>query len=160
VALNAYLRMAGQIQGAIKGSVTIRGREGTIRVTAADHAVTTPRDAASGLATGKRQHGQYTITKDLDASTPRLYSAWARNEAFTTWELLFFEPTATGVEVQHYTVRLTGAAIAKIRFEMPDVLDPAGVKLPLRETISFTYGKIEWLWTAGAVTATDSWSAP
>jgi hypothetical protein len=34
--------------------------------------VVSPRDAASGLPTGKRQHKPMTITKELDKSTPKL----------------------------------------------------------------------------------------
>jgi type VI secretion system secreted protein Hcp len=52
MALNAYLRLKGQKQGEIKGSVTQKGREGKILVIGAEHEVLSPRDASSGLATG------------------------------------------------------------------------------------------------------------
>ncbi len=42
--------------------------------------VTSPRDAASGLATGKRQHKPYTITSTIDKSTPILYKSVSGNE--------------------------------------------------------------------------------
>jgi hypothetical protein len=43
-------------------------------VNAADNSVevTSPRDAASGMATGKRMHKPMTITKELDKSSPML----------------------------------------------------------------------------------------
>ncbi|NDP26807.1 MAG: hypothetical protein GZ087_05185 [Flavobacterium sp.] len=44
-------------------------------VNASDNSVTevsSPRDAASGMATGKRMHKPYTITKELDKSSPML----------------------------------------------------------------------------------------
>jgi len=41
---------------------------------ALSHSVTSPRDAASGLATGKRMHKPMTITKELDKSSPQLFS--------------------------------------------------------------------------------------
>jgi hypothetical protein len=34
----------------------------------------TPRDSASGLATGKRMHKPFTLTKQMDVSTPMLRS--------------------------------------------------------------------------------------
>ncbi len=37
MALNAYLKLTGQKQGDIKGSVTQKGREGKIMVIAASH---------------------------------------------------------------------------------------------------------------------------
>jgi hypothetical protein len=36
------------------------------------HEVVSPRDAASGLPTGKRQHKPFVITKELDKSSPML----------------------------------------------------------------------------------------
>lgn len=42
--------------------------------TALSHSIKSPRDAASGLATGKRQHKPMTITKQLDKSSPQLFT--------------------------------------------------------------------------------------
>lgn len=39
---------------------------------AARHAVVTAREASSGMATGKRQHGAITITKEWGAASPQL----------------------------------------------------------------------------------------
>lgn len=41
---------------------------------ALSHSVTSPRDAASGLATGKRQHKPLAITKEWNKSSPQLFS--------------------------------------------------------------------------------------
>lgn len=38
------------------------------------HSITSPRDAASGLPTGKRQHKPMTIVKEWSKSTPQLFS--------------------------------------------------------------------------------------
>lgn len=38
------------------------------------HSVVSPRDAASGLATGKRMHKPMVITKSLDKSSPQLFT--------------------------------------------------------------------------------------
>ena len=80
MALNAYLSLKGESHGHINGSVTQAGREDLIEVIAVNHEVLTPRDAASGLPTGKRQHKPITITKDVDKSSPLLYRALAENE--------------------------------------------------------------------------------
>jgi type VI secretion system secreted protein Hcp len=56
----AYLTLTGAKQGAIKGGVTAKGREGTIAVAAVSHEITTPVDQATGAATGKRQHDPIT----------------------------------------------------------------------------------------------------
>jgi type VI secretion system secreted protein Hcp len=63
MALNAYLKLTGKTQGEIKGSNTQKGREDQIMVIGYNHEVVSPRDAASGLPTGKRQHKPLTVTK-------------------------------------------------------------------------------------------------
>jgi len=49
-------------------------------VIAVNHEIISPRDVVSGQATGKRQHKPFVITKELDKSTPLLFSALVNNE--------------------------------------------------------------------------------
>ena len=74
MALNAYLKLKGQKQGVVKGSVTQKGREGKIMVISAHHEVVSPTDPASGLATGKHLHKPFVIAKEVDKSSPVLYN--------------------------------------------------------------------------------------
>ena len=159
MALNAYLRIKGENQGEIKGSVTEKGRDGRIMVIAASHSIESPRDAASGLPTGKRQHEPFFITKELDKSTPLLYNILVNNENIAEWELQFWQPGPTGAEVNHYTVKLTNASIANIEFKMPDNKDPNLVKRAEYEEIAFTYQKIQWIWNEGGITSSDDWTS-
>jgi len=165
MALNAYLKLKGQKQGPINGSVTQKGRENKIMVIAVSHEIVSPRDSASGLPTGKRMHKPYVITKELDKASPLLYSALVNNENIPEWELQFWTPqlkaaTGTGQEVQHYTVKLTNANIASIAFRMPNNKHPDLMKFSEYEEIAFTYQKISWTWVDGGITAEDDWEAP
>ena len=155
MALSAYLEAVGQKQGAIKGSVTQKGRENKIMVIAVSHEVVSPRDQASGLPTGKRMHKPFVITKELDKSTPLLYNILVNNENISKWELQFWRPSATGAEQQHYTVKLTNANIASIHFKMANNKHPDLMKFAEYEEIAFTYQKIEWTWVDGGITAHD-----
>jgi len=155
MALNAYLRLKGQKQGEIKGSVTQKGREGRIMVIAVNHGLLSPRNAASGLPTGKRQHRQFVITKELDKSSPLLYTMLVTNENLVDCELQFWQTAATGTEVNHYTVKLTNANITSIEFRMPNNKDPQVMKLAEYEEVAFTYQKIQWTWNEGGITASD-----
>jgi len=160
--LNAYLILKGQKQGEIHGSVTQKGRENSILVHAFDNEILSPRDPASGLPTGKRQHLPVTIVKEVDQSSPKLWSALVNNETLITWELRFWTsgmPVAAA-EKQIYTVILTNASIASMHEFMKDNQVPSQATLPLQEQISFTYQKIEWVWTDGAITAMDDWETP
>lgn len=160
MALNSYLKLKGQKQGDIKGDVTQKGREGKILVMAFDHEVQTPRDPASGLPTGKRMHRPFTITKEIDKSSPLLYSALVNNENLTVWELQCFAAESSGVEVNTYTVTLTNARIVDITSTMLNNKIPENAKMPLMEEVSFTYQKIQWTWVSGGITSSDDWESP
>jgi type VI secretion system secreted protein Hcp len=140
-----------------------KGREGKIGVIAVSHSIVSPRDSQSGLPTGQRQHKPFVITKELDKSSPILYSMLCTNENITEWTLQFWTPqiraaAGTGTEVQHYTVKLTNANIASINFVQPNVRDPNLVKFAEYEEVAFTYQKIEWTWTDGGIMAMDDWA--
>ncbi len=160
MALNAYLTLKGQKQGDIKGSVTQKGREGSIAIIAVSHEIISPRDPASGLPTGKRMHKPFVITKELDKSSPLLYNVLTNNENVSEATFKFWQPSATGAEKQHYTVKLTNANIASIEFVSLNNKDPALMKFAEHERIAFTYQKIEWTWMDGGVTADDDWESP
>ena len=158
MALNAFLMLEGTIQGHIKGGVTQRGREHTIVVVAANHEVMSPMgNAGGGAAIGKRIHKPFVITKELDKSSPLLYQAMAKAESMAIWELKFYTLTGSGIEIQHYTVKLTGALITGIRFSLPDTKDTDAGTPDAHEEIEFSYRSIEWIWTDGSITATDQW---
>jgi type VI secretion system secreted protein Hcp len=161
VPFNAYLTLKGQRQGEIHGPVTLAGRENTIAVHSFSHQIVSPRDPASGLPTGRRQHQPLQILKEVDKTSPLLWSVLVSNENLVDWALQFWTAAeeAGGEEQRVYTIRLTNASIASIEESMNDNQDPVTGKLPLREEISFTYQKIEWIWADGEVTSEDSWEA-
>ena len=165
MALNAYLKLKGQKTGEVKGSVTQKGREGLIMVIAVSHEIVSPRDAVSGLPTGKRMHKPMIITKELDKSTPVLAGMLCNNENIPTWELQFWTPqikaaSGTGAEVQSYKVQLTNANIASIAFRMLNNKNPELQRYAEYEEIAFTYQKIIWTWNDGGITADDDWESP
>lgn len=70
-----YLKIA---TGDLDGDGT--NDDGVLRLACSNGAVSSawiysPRDAATGMATGKRQHGSITIVKEWDAPSPQM-SAW------------------------------------------------------------------------------------
>ena len=159
-ALNSYLRLTGETQGEIQGEVTQAGREGTMEIYGWSHEVTSPRDAASGLPTGKRQHKPLTITKPVGKSSPLLMKALVDNENITEWELRCWRPSRTGAEEQYFTITLINAHIVGIRQEMLNNKYPENQKHEVREHVSFTYQKIIWTFTDGGITAEDDWETP
>jgi len=166
MALNAYLKLKGQKQGEIKGNVTQKTRENSIMVIAVSHAVSSPRDAASGMATGKRMHKPIIITKVLDTATPLLHNALCQNENIPTWKLDFYttqqpdRTQSTGAEWNHYSIELVNASICSVDFRMANNKHPDLMKFDEYEEWAFVYEKITWTWIKGGVTALDNWNEP
>ncbi len=155
MSLNAFLKLKGQVQGNIDGSVTQKGREKTIKVFESRHEINQPVDIITGDATGKRVHKPFTIVKEVDKSTVKLYKAMKDNERLTVWECKFFQKKTAGSEVNFYTVKLTDAKIINIKFHQPDTIDSETKIHPENEEVSFIYKKIEWLITDGSQSASD-----
>jgi type VI secretion system secreted protein Hcp len=160
MALNAYLTMKGEKSGQVKGSVTQKGREDTIMVVAYSQEILSPRDAASGLPTGKRMHKPITITKEIDKASPILYNILVNNENVPEFKLEFWRPSSSGAEEQFYTIKLTNANICQMHEYILDNKVPENMKFPPMEQVSFTYQKIEWTWMKGGITAMDDWEVP
>ncbi len=160
MALNAYLRLVGETQGWIQGSSTQAGREGLIEVYGFSHEVISPRDAASGLPTGKRQHRPVSCTKPIDQATPILMNVLANNENITEFRLDFWRPSRSGKEFQYYTIELVNTSLAGVRAEMLNNKYPENLPLEVREQVQFTYQKIIWTWQDGGITAEDDWETP
>jgi type VI secretion system secreted protein Hcp len=159
VALNAYLRVVGSKQGEIKGSVTQKGREGRIAVIAMSHDFLSPRDMSTGMASGRREHKPLVVTKEMDRASTGLRTMMIGNETAKDWELQFFRPSATGVETQYFTIRLTNASVTSIGMRMLNNKDPELTKFETYEEIAFVYQKIEWTWIDGSLVAMDDWLA-
>lgn len=148
-ALNAYMSVKGQKQGLFKGGVIQKGREGKIGVIAMSHEIVSPRDAASGLPTGKVQHKPLTVTVEWDSAIFQFYNALFANETLSEVTIDFFAPSmlgqvgGAGAEVNFVTVKLTNASIASIRSQQPNTKDPNQVRYKEYLEVSFTYQKIE-----------------
>lgn len=150
-----FVTATGESQGEIKGGSTSAGTEDNMEVFGFSHEVVSPRDAASGLPTGKRQHKPISIIKSIDKATPLLATVLYNNENLTEVEIKFYRTDRTGKSVNHYTITLQNASIASISSS-----DPLSPDAPPREEISFTYEKITQTWNDGGITAEDDWETP
>lgn len=157
MALAGYLTLTGTKHGPIAGSVTQKGREGTIEVVSFFHEIVGPRDPVSGRPTGKRMHKPFNITKAIDKASPLLNAVLTNNENLTEVVLKLFRPTPTGQERHAFTVRLVNATISSIQLRQLNTRSPKYAKMPELEEVGFTYQRIEWTWTEGNITAEDDW---
>jgi type VI secretion system secreted protein Hcp len=158
--LPAHLTLEGVNQGKIVGSCDQEGREGTILVQALDHEVSIPRDAQTGLATGKRVHHPLAVLKALDRSTPLLYQALTSGEHMKSVEIKWYRIDTSGAEEHYFTTRLEDAIIVSIRPIIKNCLEPASQDLPHLEEVAFTYRKAIWRWEPDGIESEDDWRAP
>jgi type VI secretion system secreted protein Hcp len=98
------------------------------------------------------------ITKEVDKSSPILYRMLVSNERVKDFRLDFWQPSAAGKEVQHYTIRLTNARIVSIKSEMLNNKYPENMQHKEREHISFAYDTISWTIQDGGITTSANWS--
>ena len=161
LALNAYLTLRGKDQGDIDGPVTDAGLENTILIHSYSNGIVSPRDPVSGLATGLQQHQPIVLSKGIDQTSPLLWTAFVNNENLVVWQLNFWTSAIADVPAQQiYTIKLTNASIASIQEVMLDNTNLALTGPALQQQISFTYQRIEWIWTNGGVTAESDWGTP
>jgi len=138
-AVNVRITMAvvGQVEGAFKGDdfSTAKASAGLINVLAFSAEVNSPRDAATGLPTGKRQWKPVVATHLLGGSSPEFMFAASSNENLKSVVINFYHSDRTGKEINYYRVTLTNATVGNVRQYSSggDVL----------EDDSFTFQKIE-----------------
>lgn len=153
MAYEFYVTIEGTKQGKFKGDSKRRAHKDQIVGLAFDYEVGSLRDAASGQATGKRQHKPVTITKRWGAATPQLYQALITNEILKSVLIEFMKTSPNGEEYVYHKIKLTNAAITLIhQYANADTREV--------EDVSFVFQKIEIENIDGKTSVTDDWSHP
>lgn len=153
----AYLTLEGTKQGKVEGSVTQKGREGTILVQGLAHEVRIPRDRQNGSATSSRVHEPMTVTKTVDKASPKLYQMLTTGEELKSVEVKWYRIDPAGREEHYFTTKLEGAVIVSVKPSLPNCLDPQFENLSHMEDVSFTYRKAIWTWVPDGIEAEDDW---
>jgi type VI secretion system secreted protein Hcp len=141
-ALNTYLFLEGQNQGAIPGEVTQAGREDSILVTEVHHLIHLPVDPDTGQIIGSLRHQPFIFTKGVDRSSVPMYAALANNEILTA-DFRYYRPGGGGQEVQYFTIVLINARIIAIEPIKPETQDAITAALPDMERVRMVYQQIE-----------------
>ena len=150
-AINAYLKIEEVKGEQIKGSG--QGKwAGWIPVTDATYTdIAAPRDAQSGMASGKRMHKPFTITKEVDSASPLLMKAVASGQHFATIEVDYVRGDQVIKKMVLTDVMVTAAHN-----------NSAGQKsmgsAHATEQIEFTFQKIEMTAADGKTMAADDWA--
>jgi type VI secretion system secreted protein Hcp len=155
-AVNAYMKIDGAKQGEFKGGGTRKDSKQWIPVIAVSHAVESPRDAASGRASGKREHASIKITKEWDAASPQFQRALTENEALRQVVIEFVRTGPQGKEQVYQTVTLTNALVTHI--QKIGASHAGRANNMEQEEIELTFQKIE-VNSNGKTSVKDDWEA-
>ena len=153
----AYMWLKDDGGAAIRGSVTVQEREGSIEVVGFSHGLNLPVDSRSGQIVGTRLHAPMCIEKEFDASSPYFYKAVATGQTLRSAELKWYKINDAGQEQVYFIMLLEGVKIAGINPGMTNA-KLAEMSAPNHiESISIMYERITWHYTDGNVKYTDSW---
>jgi type VI secretion system secreted protein Hcp len=166
MAYEFYLTIEGTKQGPFKGESVREAHKDKIAAMSYRHEIQSPRDVATGQASGKRQHGPITVTKEWGAATPMIFQALVTNEVLTSVLFEFIHTTADGTEEVYHTIKLVDATVCKVvqmtgggggatesSAKTTQAYDTHEV-----EEVSFTYKRIEVENILGQTSASDDWT--
>ena len=149
-----YFSIEGTKQGVFRGESGVAGKSIGLRF---QYSVASPRDLATGLATGRRQHQPVVITKEWGGASPQIFQAMATGEVLKTVVFEFMRTNAQGQTYVFQTMRLYNAQTSQIR--QYNSVANAGEPVDARalEDISFSFQRIEITNMDSKTTAVDDW---
>jgi type VI secretion system secreted protein Hcp len=154
-----YVTIQGQKQGTFKGQSASPGHPSQIQGLQFSLTLTSPRNMATGAASGKAQYSAVTLTKPWDASSPQLLVAAASNENLPIVEFDFVRPGANGQDYTFETIKLTDATISSVKDFVRDAEGGTASEQTSQalEDVSFTFRNISVVNNDGKTSATDDW---
>ncbi|MCJ8207129.1 Hcp family type VI secretion system effector [Pseudomonas sp. RGM2987] len=158
MAIPIYLWLHKDANEAIKGSVDVREREGSIEVLAQEHSLYIPTDNNTGKLTGTRVHAPFLFSKEIDASSPYLYKAVTTGETLESAEFKWYRIDDAGQETVYFITRLEKVKVVRVAPQMHDIKDPTKEKHNHLEQIELRYEKVTWTYKDGNIIHSDSWT--
>lgn len=158
MAIPVYLWLMDDVGNAVRGSVDVHQREGSIEITALAHGVSIPTDDWSGKITATREHASFVFTKAVDSSSPYLYQFTGTGKRLKSTELKFFRINHAGQEEEYFNIFMEGAQIISVIPYMEDIKDPDFDRYDHMEAVEMAYNKITWKYLDGNIIHSDSWN--
>lgn len=156
--VHLFLKASGSdIKG--ESSQSSLGRADSIECVYFEQAAKSAREAASGLATGRRQYDPIVIHKRIDKATPLLAKALVNNEGVEgTFKFYRPNPKGDGTTQQFFSVAIKGGRVFSQKLLVPNTLDPELVNEPPLEEVGFVFHTINWTYTDGGISHEDTWA--
>ncbi len=160
MAYEFHMTTEGTTQGKFKGESTRTAHKDKAPCIQFNYGVQSPRDVATGMASGKRQHQPFVVVKEVGASTPQFFQACVTNEVLKSVLFEFTKTTPEGKEEVYYTIKLTNATVASHKH----YVDKAAKHSEASDTheleeISFTFQKIDIENKTFKTAASEDWKS-
>lgn len=149
-----YVTIVGTKQGQFKGESTRAAAKGKLEGLTFVSEVSSPRDAGSGMATGKRMHSPIVFTKQWGAASPQLFQAAVTNEILKSVLFEFLATDKAGKEHVFQTVKLTNATISDVRRSLDEHTAEGARGI---DQVAVVFQKIEIADNDGKTAAADDW---
>jgi type VI secretion system secreted protein Hcp len=151
-AADISLNIAGKKQGDFKGGSKKEGRKNAFDVWDTNYRLISPRDVATGSATGRRQHNPVVIYTEVEkGGIPQMFTALATNETLSKFSLQYWRSDSSAAkQVVYYKIDLTNAVVSE--FEI--FCDGDGRP---NAKVAFTFDEIKMTWLDGNIEASDTW---
>jgi len=157
-----YVTVDGTKQGKFKGESLRKDHASKFAGLSIEYSVQSPRDAATGMPSGKRQHSPIVITKEWGASSPQLFQAVTQNEVLKSVLFEFIKTDASGKEHVYFTMTLENASVSEFKqltSEEAGAKHTEAVDTFELEEIAFTFQKITLENKDAKTSASDDWRA-
>ena len=162
MANHGYMSITGKKQGLISSGCSSQDSIGNkcqighfdeIMVLAYSHDMVAGSD---GTVTGGRgQHRPVVITKNIDKSSPLISGALHDGEEVEC-VIDFYRTSPIGSQGKYFVVRLSGARIAYINFQVPHVINMSEGQP--QEVVAIRYRDITWTHVGASTSAQSSWN--
>ncbi len=159
MAYEFYVTVEGTKQGKFKQETHREEHAGKIAGVGFRYSVLSPRDAATGMAGGKRIHRPITFVKPWGAASPQFFQALCTNEILKSVLFEFINHDQNGQRYVFHTINVTNASVSEIEQYVVDEApgNEAHEAQPTLEKISMTFQKIELENKDGQTMAADDW---
>lgn len=137
-----YMNVVGN-QGSIEGDAKSPHGRAWIPVQQYNFSLEAPRDAATGHASGKREHEPIRVIKDMDAASPKLLQAATTGGHIKQVTFQVYRVGAGGREELYETIRLVNPIISGVHASGGG----AGKSSAPQEELSFAYEEIQYNYT-------------
>jgi type VI secretion system secreted protein Hcp len=161
------ITVQAQKQGLFRGEIALKygnaKAEGRTELLDVRYEMESPRDPATGFASGRRVHKPLTIVKHFGPSSPQYLQALSTNETLPQVLIEGFNADRQGQLRPAFTIKLINASVSHVDSRVAPTPNPAGrsgaaTADDMQEVIQFTYQGIEVSSQIGKTMFADSWN--